>query len=184
MLVAMAALIALPANAQEITRWVAPSGAFSIDPHAWRALDPVADAQYYEAGQTLIVVPQGEITGESLCSVEAIAQPAPGPVSRDRMNEATRRLAQSPTIQNMGAPGGPFTTERIETPDVDGVTVLDVYGQFRSLDTVQRRFFLLSDGVVSLYTFSCSVVSDDQEAVAQGHAIAASLRFHGVGHSL
>jgi hypothetical protein len=100
------------------------------------------------------------------------------------MNDATRALAQSPTIQNMGAEGGPFRLDRVETPDIDGVTLLDVYGQFLSLDSVQRRFFLLSDGVMSLYTFTCSVVSEDEAAVAQGRAIAASLRFHGVGHTL
>ncbi|MBX9747950.1 MAG: hypothetical protein K2X34_13675 [Hyphomonadaceae bacterium] len=157
-------------------RWTDPAGAFSIDlaSQGWGVLDPASDATLYD-GEIFIAAPAGDAHGESRCSLEVNRRTGPE-ISRERLNEGTRRLAEGPTVAAMD--DGEFDLERIETPEVDGVVTLDIYGRFSVLDTVQRRFLLYDGDEVLLYTLSCAVAGDNAAALTASRAIAGSLRFH------
>jgi hypothetical protein len=170
------ALLPAGADAQSSSRWVAPNRDFNIElgAHGWRVLDPAANAELYH-GEVMIAAPDADPQADSRCSVEVLTQPVAVP-SRQMMNGHTRALMYSPTVEQMRNDPR-FRHDRVEIAEIDGVTTLDVYGQFMSLDTVTRRFYLAGDGVVLMYVFSCSVSVDNAQAVASARAIAASLRF-------
>jgi len=168
-----------PAQAQD-ARWTEPEGTFSLDTasQGWRVADRAVNPEWF--WDEVVVLVYSELQDgapRNLCRVSLDNRMAtPAPVERARINEITRQLEQSDTIQEMRT-HDVFRFERAEVVEIDGVAVLDVYGQFMSLDTIQRRFFMYRDGEIVMYTLACSVEAANADAVTRAHAIAASLRF-------
>jgi hypothetical protein len=186
--IALALLVAfLPQQASAVgTAWVDPEGVFSIDVGApnWSVAQRAEHPDWFF--EDFVVLAYSGLEGggpRNLCyALIDTRSPAPNPGSnvRERMNAATRQLEHSPTIAAMREDDR-FDLERVEVTEIDGVAVLDVYGRFGSLQTVQRRFFVYRDSEIRMYILSCSVVASEQDAVAASRAIAASLRIPGGG---
>lgn len=177
-IIATALLWALPAFAWA-EPWSGHDGAFTIDFAAtgWTVLDPAANTDLYD-GEVAIAIPMGDTSRENRCSIDVRLMPVATIPDRALLNEGTRRMASGPATQEMLSEPD-YRHDRIETPDVDGVTTFDVYGRFMSLDHATRRFWLMGEeGMLWMYTFACSVPAENQQAVAQSHAIISSLRFH------
>jgi len=169
------------ASPPTVERWSAPDGVFSVEiPNGWVSLDRAEYPDRFQANMLFLAVPAGTEQPESLCYVVLdSSMPAPGPASRARMNDATRQLQHSPTIEQMRADPN-FRIDRVESDEIDGVATLDIYAQFGPLDTVQRRFFLHHNQRISMYTLSCSPMRSDQAAVVAARRLVASLRFGSV----
>lgn len=182
--IAFVLALAASANAQNAERWVGGNGAFSVDfaGHGWGALDPAGNEDLYD-GELLIAVPEGDANRESRCHVEVRSMAAPNPVARAQLNDATRQMVHGDAMREMQSDPD-YVSERVDTPTQDGVTTLDTYGRFMSLDSVSRRFWLMSGTELSMYTFSCAAPAENRQAVAQARAIANSLRFHLSGTAL
>lgn len=173
---AVAILLSGAASAHD-GRWIAPGGAFSLDlaSRDWVVVDRNAGSDIYE-DEIAIFSPRGDTRADSRCAVQVTSMPMAGRHSRESMNRSTAQLTESSLIVEMRADPN-FSNLRVDVGDVNGTATLDVYGQFMRLDIVHRRFFLHSDGILSQYLFACSVPQANTAAVADAHAIAASLQF-------
>ena len=95
-------------------------------------------------------------------------------VSREHANQAIRQDAV--LMRQLHENNARFNLERFELIEVDGVTVLDVYGGIGTLGGLTRRFYLNRNGEMSLYMLMCAAERSDVARLASAINIAQSLR--------
>jgi hypothetical protein len=176
---ALACALLSPAAADDPQRWTDPSGqiSFAVSENGWEVVSRAEHPDWYQDEDVLIAVPDADDTPiRHTCLLSYLSQPAGGaPRSRERLNDATRALENSPTIQGM-RDSPMFNFQGVSVNEVDGVAVLDVLGATGSLTGITRRFMMHSGDTLFMYTLTCSAEASDTAASAAALALANSLR--------